>query len=82
MSTETMSPQACSDPDGSTPPASPVILTDVGKRYGRRRGVQALHGVSVSFPLGSFTAVMGVSGSGKSTPLQCAAGLDQPSPGC
>jgi putative ABC transport system ATP-binding protein len=58
-----------------------VVLTDVGKRYGRRHGVQALHDVSVSFPRGSLTAVMGISGSGKSTLLQCAAGLDKPSTG-
>ena len=58
-----------------------MVLTGVGKRYGRRRGVQALHDVSVSFPRGSLTAVMGISGSGKSTLLQCAAGLDKPSTG-
>jgi putative ABC transport system ATP-binding protein len=57
------------------------VLDGVGKRYGRRHGVQALQGVSVSFPAGSVTAVMGVSGSGKSTLLQCAAGLDQPTAG-
>jgi putative ABC transport system ATP-binding protein len=62
-------------------PAAPVALDRVGKRYGRRRGVQALQEVSVSFGGGTFTAVMGVSGSGKSTLLQCAAGLDRPTSG-
>jgi putative ABC transport system ATP-binding protein len=65
----------------SPPPAAPVVLDRVGKRYGRRRGVQALADVSVSFPRGTFTAVMGISGSGKSTLLQCAAGLDRPTAG-
>jgi putative ABC transport system ATP-binding protein len=37
--------------------------------------------VSLSFAVGSFTAVMGPSGSGKSTLLQCAAGLDRPDSG-
>ena len=73
-------PPTHSNPDGSAL-SSPVILTGVGKRYGRRRGVQALQDVSVSFPRGSLTAVMGISGSGKSTLLQCAAGLDKPSTG-
>lgn len=41
----------------------------------------ALDTVSLSFPVGSITAVQGVSGSGKSTLLQCAAGLERPSSG-
>ena len=60
---------------------TPVVLTDVTKRYGRRRAVPALDRVSLSFGAGSFTAVLGVSGSGKSTLLQCAAGLERPSAG-
>jgi putative ABC transport system permease protein len=77
--------------DDSPPPAAPVVpdpvvldpvvLDRVGKRYGRRRGVQALQDVSVSFGRGTFTAVMGISGSGKSTLLQCAAGLERPTAG-
>jgi putative ABC transport system ATP-binding protein len=43
--------------------------------------VIALDRVSLSFPVGSFTAVLGVSGSGKSTLLQCAAGLERPASG-
>jgi predicted ABC-type transport system involved in lysophospholipase L1 biosynthesis ATPase subunit len=62
--------------------AAPVVLTNVTKRYGRRRrGVAALDGVSLSFGAGSFTAVLGVSGSGKSPLLQCAAGLERASSG-
>ena len=70
-------------PDAATgpPPAEPVVLDGVSKRYGRRRGVHALQDVSASFPRGSLTAVMGISGSGKSTLLQCAAGLDKPTSG-
>jgi putative ABC transport system ATP-binding protein len=43
--------------------------------------VHALRGIDVRLPRGGFTAVMGQSGSGKSTFLQCAAGLDRPSSG-
>jgi putative ABC transport system ATP-binding protein len=43
--------------------------------------ITAIDNVSLSFPVGSFTAVMGPSGSGKSTLLQCAAGLDRPDSG-
>ncbi|HET6708818.1 MAG TPA: ABC transporter ATP-binding protein, partial [Amycolatopsis sp.] len=42
--------------------ADAVRLEAVRKEYG---GVVALDGVSISFPRGGFTAVMGPSGSGK-----------------
>ncbi|HUR08991.1 MAG TPA: ABC transporter ATP-binding protein [Nonomuraea sp.] len=57
-------------------------LDAVSKVYGKGQGaVAALREVSVGIPRGSFTAVMGTSGSGKSTFLHCAAGLDVPSSG-
>src|SRR2546430_4120916 len=43
--------------------------------------VTALDDVSVAFPAGRFTPIMGPSGSGKSTLLHCLAGLDTPTPG-
>src|SRR5689334_19105107 len=59
-----------------------VALRDVRKVYGRAdRTVVALDGISVALPVGSFTAVMGPSGTGKSTFLNVAAGLDRPSAG-
>jgi putative ABC transport system ATP-binding protein len=60
-----------------------VIRADrVTKRYGRRSAATtALDGISIGFARGSFTAVMGPSGSGKSSLLHCAAGLDQPTSG-
>ena len=62
--------------------AEAVQLWSVAKRYGAgERAVVALDGVTVGFPVGTFTAVMGPSGSGKSTLLHCAAGLDRPSAG-
>jgi putative ABC transport system ATP-binding protein len=60
----------------------PLRIEHLSKRSGRGRGrVTALNDVSLEFAAGSFTAVLGASGSGKSTPLQCAAGLDRPSSG-
>ena len=59
-----------------------VLVESVTKRYGIGPStITALDNVSLSFPVGSFTAVMGPSGSGKSTLLQCAAGLDRPNSG-
>ncbi len=61
---------------------SPVQLDSVRKTYGSgENAVEALAGVTVDFPVGTFTAVMGPSGSGKSTLLHCAAGLDEPTSG-
>jgi putative ABC transport system ATP-binding protein len=62
--------------------AHAVRLEAVSKVYGRGAGaVHALRGVSVALPYGTFTAVMGPSGSGTSTLLQTAAGLDRPTGG-
>jgi putative ABC transport system ATP-binding protein len=55
---------------------------DVVKVYGSEETeVRALDRVSVDFPAGEFTGVMGSSGSGKSTLLHCLAALDQPTSG-
>ncbi|HEX2130658.1 MAG TPA: ABC transporter ATP-binding protein [Actinophytocola sp.] len=59
-----------------------ISLSDVSKVYGSGPGaVTALDGVSLTLSRGSFTAVMGPSGSGKSSFLHCAAGLDRPTSG-
>lgn len=43
--------------------------------------VTALHGVSHTFEPGTATAVIGVNGSGKTTMLECMAGLQEPTSG-
>ena len=59
-----------------------VALLGVSKVYRSRGGTVApLREVTLGFAAGSFTAVMGPSDSGKSTLLQCAAGLDRPTSG-
>ncbi|RAO33943.1 ATP-binding cassette sub-family A member 8-A [Micromonospora saelicesensis] len=59
-----------------------IRLRSVTRTYGAGDGaVTALNDFSLSFSVGTFTAVMGPSGSGKSTLLQCAAGLDRPTSG-
>jgi putative ABC transport system ATP-binding protein len=58
-----------------------VALQQVSKVYPGRAGVRALHGVTLRFARGTFTAVMGPSGSGKSALLRCAPGLDRPTGG-
>jgi ABC-type lipoprotein export system ATPase subunit len=44
-------------------------------------GIQALRGVNLNVPAGSFIALKGRSGSGKTTLLNCLAGLDKPTSG-
>jgi len=59
-----------------------VRLSSVCKVYGKgTASVSALRDVTADFRHGTFTAVMGSSGSGKSTFLHCAAGLDSPTSG-
>ncbi len=63
---------------------SPVVarLDDVSKTHGRGpQAVHALRGVSLEFAPHGFTAIMGPSGSGKSSLLHVAAGLEPPSSG-
>ncbi|HEX7815619.1 ATP-binding cassette domain-containing protein [Dyella sp.] len=60
----------------TVPPA--FALHEVSKRYG---AVQALEQVDLAFHRGSTTALIGSSGSGKSTVLRLLLGLDRPDQG-
>ena len=64
-------------------PSLPVIrLTNVVKTYGQGdTAVQALRGVSVDVSAGDYVAIMGVSGSGKSTMMNIIGCLDVPTSG-
>jgi ABC-2 type transport system ATP-binding protein len=58
-----------------------IEFEDVTKRYGRRRRVEALRGVSLQVPRGSVWAVVGPNGAGKSTLLALALGFIRPTRG-
>ncbi|WP_331741524.1 ABC transporter ATP-binding protein (plasmid) [Streptomyces sp. NBC_00726] len=69
-------------PPGPTTGTDALTLESVTRRYRRGgRDFHALENVSMTVPPGRFLAVMGRSGSGKTTFLQCAAGLDRPTSG-
>jgi putative ABC transport system ATP-binding protein len=59
-----------------------VSCTDLHRRYGEgETAVDALRGVSIDFPAGQLTGIVGPSGSGKSTLVHILAGLDRPTAG-
>jgi putative ABC transport system ATP-binding protein len=59
-----------------------VSCRDVHRRFGEgQAAVDALQGVSVDFPRGELTGIVGPSGSGKSTLMHILAGLDRPTTG-
>lgn len=68
----------------TTPPEAPLAARaiDVVREYGSGGSrVRALDGLSIDLAANRFTAIMGASGSGKSTFLHCLAGLDQATSG-
>ena len=68
-----------------TMPAAIAEFVDVSKTYQEalrsQRTVHALRGVSVEFFPGEYIAIMGASGSGKSTMLNLLGCLDRPTSG-
>ncbi len=58
-----------------------IHLEEVTKRYDIGVGVTALDRISLSIPEGQFLAIMGTSGSGKSTMLNILGCLDSPTEG-
>jgi NitT/TauT family transport system ATP-binding protein len=68
----------------TTNPSEPgsVGIGDVGLRFvGCDGGLQALDGLSLDVPAGSFTVIIGPNGCGKSTLLRLVAGLLRPTAG-
>ncbi|MCZ4122549.1 ABC transporter ATP-binding protein [Streptomyces sp. H39-S7] len=55
-----------------------VILSGISKRYG---AFTAVHPLDLTIPQGSFFALLGASGCGKTTTLRMIAGLEDPSSG-
>jgi putative ABC transport system ATP-binding protein len=67
---------------GNGDSATVVVAADLSRVFGEGdTAVAALRGVSVDIPVGRMTAVMGPSGSGKSSLMHILAGLDKPTSG-
>ncbi|MEV5510914.1 ABC transporter ATP-binding protein [Streptomyces orinoci] len=62
----------------ATAPSTGVRLSGISKRYGT---FTAVHPLDLSVPAGSFFALLGASGCGKTTTLRMIAGLENPSTG-
>ena len=58
-----------------------VSLRDVYKTYLGARPLEVLHGLSLQVATGEFIAIVGQSGSGKSTMLNIIGALDRPTAG-
>jgi putative ABC transport system ATP-binding protein len=75
-------PARASSPDRTQPNGAIVACSDIHRRFGDgQAAVEALRGVSVEFPKGEMTGIVGPSGSGKSTLMHILAGLDRPTGG-
>ena len=63
-------------------PDAAVRCEGLVRRFGEGEAcVVALDGVTLGFPAGQLTSIVGPSGSGKSTLMHCLAGLDRPTAG-
>ena len=69
--------------DASAPTRSPLLeLAEVTKMYGKGgASMQALRGINLAIEEGEFVAIMGASGSGKSTAMNIIGCLDTPTTG-
>jgi putative ABC transport system ATP-binding protein len=64
------------------PTTNVVRCADLSRRFGEgQAAVDALRGVTLDFPAGQLTGIVGPSGSGKSTLMHVLAGLDRPTDG-
>jgi ABC-2 type transport system ATP-binding protein len=58
-----------------------IRIENLRKTYGKKGGVEVLHGLNLDIPKGQFLGLLGPNGAGKTTTISCITGVTSPTEG-